>query len=518
MPPYIMKFIAAGLSLPRTISALAVFFTATSVAVGQNAPAPAPAAPFPGVMNERLRSSHPGMSTWDIGANYRLRFEKKLGAGATDAGSNWDFSRRSLDDNNNSYWLSRLMPRVAYSGKDASFLVEGRASSSLGDERFNATAPGDGLPENDSGLDVHQAFVVIGSPKQSPLSLKLGRQELVYGEQRLVGHSRWGNIGRTFDAAKVRWQHPDFGVDVFTGGYVYNDSNNLNRSNPQDRFSGVYFDFPKVLKREIAEAYVFARNTARGIATDNWTGVAPPVRFPGAQDLYTAGVRIKAKPGAYAPFDYGAELMYQFGERAAVFPGTAVPLALAAPRLDHEASAAVLQGSYSWPGSPVQSRLMIIYSYGSGDRNASDTRSGTFQNLFPTNHSVYGYMDLSSLQNLHDVRISYAFKPTRTSTLAIEGHSQFLRRRTDFWYNGAGVPRNFATATAGSGGGFRVNPSYSNHLGNEVDVVATWALRRYAQLEAAACRYFRGDYIKQSLATVGSKDASYFTVQLTLNL
>ena len=42
-----------------------------------------------------------------------------------------------------------------------------------------------------------------------------------------------------------------------------------------------------------------------------------------------------------------------------------------------------------------------------------------------------------------------------------------------------------------------------------LDLVAAWTFRPYAQIEAAACRYFRGDYVKQSLAAVGSKDASY---------
>ena len=93
-----------------------------------------------------------------------------------------------------------------------------------------------------------------------------------------------------------------------------------------------------------------------------------------------------------------------------------------------------------------------------------------------------------------------------------------LRGTSDFWYNVAGVPRNFAGAAVGSGGGYRVNPAYSKHVGNELDLVAAWTFKPYAQIEAAACRYFRGDYIKQSLSTVGSKDANYFYVQLTLNL
>src|SRR4051812_8323919 len=85
---------------------------------------PPPARPFPGFANEKLRTENVYMSAWDIGASYRLRFEDKVGAGTTDAGSNWDFSKRVVDDNNNSYLLSRFMPRVAYTGKRVAFMVE----------------------------------------------------------------------------------------------------------------------------------------------------------------------------------------------------------------------------------------------------------------------------------------------------------------------------------------------------------------------------------------------------------
>jgi hypothetical protein len=500
----------------RALCALLALSCAASLRA-QYAPPP-PAKPFPGFANEKLRADNVYMSAWDIGASYRLRFEDKLGAGATDAGSNWDFSKRAIDDNNNSYLISRLMPRVAYTGKRVAFMVEARSSYSFDDERYNATAPGKGLTDRDAGVDLHQAYLLIGNHKEFPLSLKIGRQELVYGDQRLVGHFRWGNNARTFDAAKLRWQNSIFGVDLFTGGVVYTDSNNFNKSNSQDHFSGAYFNFPTLLKNEITEAYFFARNVERGIATDDWSGVAAPFRFPGAQDIYTAGIRVKSKPNAYDPFDYGFETMYQFGNRTAVFPATTVAAALAAPRLDHHAFSTVLQAGYTWTANSMQPRLALIYSYGSGDKNATDSKSGTFQNLFPTNHLFYGYMDLNSLQNIHDVRLAYTIKPTTTSTIALEGHNHRLAQTADFWYNVAGAPRNVTTAAVGSGGSYRINPSYSHNLGNELDLVAAWTFKPYAQIEAAACRYFRGSYIKQSLAAVGSKDASYFYVQLTLNL
>lgn len=484
---------------------------------GQYAPPP-PAKPFPGFVNEKLRADNPYLNAWDIAVNYRARYENKDGAGFTDAGSNWDFSRRPVDDNENSYLISRVMPRVAYTGKRLAFTLEGRSSYSFGDERFNATAPGQGLTDRDAGLDAHQAFVLLGNHKEFPLSLKIGRQELVYGDQRIVGHFRWGNNARTFDAAKVRWQNALFGVDLFTGGVVYTDSRNFNRANSQDHFSGAYFNFPTLLKNAVSEAYLLARNVERGIATDDWSGVAAPFRFPGAQDVYTAGVRVKSKPGAYGPYDYGVELMYQFGNRTAVFPATAPAAALAAPRLDHRAAAAVLQGGYTWSSHAWQPRLTLIYSYGSGDKNSADAKSGTFQNLFPTNHLFYGYMDLNSLQNMHDIRVAYTLKPRATVALALEGHSHFLQRTTDFWYNVAGVPRNFTGAAVGSGGGYRINPDYSRHVGNEIDFVGAWTFRPYAQVELGASKYFRGDYIKESLAAVGSKNANYFYLQLTLNL
>lgn len=500
----------------RVLAFLTASAAVSAPALAQYVPPP-PARPFPGFINEKLRAENMYLSAWDIGVNYRARYEVKNEAGFTDAGSNWDFSERPQDDNNNRYLLSRVMPRVAYTGKRIAFTVEGRSSYSIGDERYNPTAPGHGLTENDAGLDVHQAFVFLGNHKEFPVSLKLGRQELVYGDQRLVGHFRWNNNARTFDAAKLRWQNAVFGVDVFTGGVVYNDSNRVNKSNGQDHFSGAYFNFPALLKNEVTEAYLFARNVERGIATDNWSGVPPPFRFPGAQDIYTAGVRIKSKPGAYGPYDYGVELMYQFGNRTAVFAATPPAAALAAPRLDHRALAAVLQAGYTWTESPYQPRLAFIYSYGSGDKDAADGKSGTFQNLFPTNHLFYGYMDLSSLQNLHDFRVAYTIKPTMTTIVALEAHSHFLATTKDFWYNVAGVPRNF-TAPVGSGAGYRINPGYSRHIGEEIDLVAAWTFRPYAQVEAGACHYFRGSYIKQSLRTVGSTDANYFYLQLTMNL
>ncbi|MEO5961502.1 MAG: alginate export family protein, partial [Opitutaceae bacterium] len=336
-------------------------------------------------------------------------------------------------------------------------------------------------------------------------------QELVYGDQRLVGHFRWNNNARTFDALKVRWQNPLFGVDVFTGGLVYNDHHNLNRSHiGSDTFSGAYFNWPALATKAVVETYVLARNVSAKIADKDFSGVAAPFRLPAKQDLYTAGLRVRSKPGAYGPWDYGFELMHQFGNRATTAPAATPAAVRAAARLDQNAYSAILQGGYTWTEHAWQPRLAALYSYASGDKNGTDAKSQTFQNLFATTHLHYGYMDFSSLQNLHDFRLTYAFKPATNIAFALEGHVQALATSADFWYNVGGVFRN--------AGGYATRGS-SNGLGKELDFIASWNPIPSTQVELGVSRYFRGKYIKESLSdNGGSKDAKYVYLQFTLNL
>src|SRR5579884_3701624 len=55
---------------------------------------------------------------------------------------------------------------------------------------------------NEKNLDLHQGFLVIRNIA-GPLTLTLGRQELVFGDQRLVGNFDWSNVGRSFDALRL---------------------------------------------------------------------------------------------------------------------------------------------------------------------------------------------------------------------------------------------------------------------------------------------------------------------------
>jgi hypothetical protein len=528
------------------IATLATTWVAAT-ASAQFYPLPPPA--YAGLINTTLRASDPYMSAWDIGVNVRGRMEDKDNAGFTSAGQNRDFSggrpgagNGDRFDNNNTYFLTRIMPRLGYTDKWYQLFVQGRSSSSFDDERGNNgstfTPPGatpgiragNGELENNNGMDLYQAYVFVGNHKEFPVSVKIGRQELVYGEQRQVGSFLWNNNARSFDAAKVRYQSKWFGADVFTGGVVYNDSNNFDKSHlDTDHFSGIYVNFtniPGVTDKQLVETYLYNHNVDRDSTREDWDGVAAPFRQPFVQDLYTAGLRVKSKPGAYGHWDYSAELMYQFGTinnrngaGNAIVPVNTPAAIAGAKELEQQAYAAILQAGYTWTDSPYQPRLALIYSYGSGDKNAADGKSGTFQNQYATTHMFYGYMDLNSLQNLSDIRLAYTIKPTTTTTLALEGHLQYLDSTSDYWYNVGGVART-GGAALNNHNGYNRNSTYSNQLGQEVDFIASWSPLPYLNLEAGVAHYFRGDYVKEtwSSAPGGSKDANYAYIQATLNL
>lgn len=478
---------------------------------------PPPPKPFAGFLNEYLRKDDPYMAAWDIGGSFRVRYEMKENGGSVfgipangtvaAAPSGADF-RENLGkgmDNDNSYFLTKLRLRVGYTHEWFNVLVEGRNSTSTGDDR-------NPNPESDGPIDLHQAYVFVGNHKEFPLSLKAGRQELIYGEERLIGAFAWNNIGRVFDAGKVRWQNQFFAADFFSGRVVIPDDNNFNMSNEYDWFSGVYAS-SKLIPKQTTELYFLSRNTSADSPTLAGKGSPTLLNGPSARDIYTLGLRMKSNPGAFGNWDYGLELMGQLGH----FND---PLIAVASRrsLEHEAWAAVLQGGYTWTELSMTPRLGLEYCFGSGDSDPLDDKHQTFENLFPTNHKFYGYMDFISLQNIHDIRLSYTMKPLPQLSVAAEAHAFWLADTSDSFYNVAGARRGTLTSNKGNGKGYGINPTYGSYVGSEIDLIAGYAITKFATLEAGYCHFFVGDYIKDSLAApgVGSTDADYVYLQATL--
>jgi hypothetical protein len=191
------------------------------------------------------------------------------------------------------------------------------------------------------------------------------------------------------------------------------------------------------------------------------------------------------------------------------------PAKATAKSLEHQAFAIVALGGYTWTKAAWTPRVGLEYDFASGDSNPNDNKHETFENLFPTNHKFYGYMDFLSLQNIHDVRLMTSIKPLPRLTILGEAHAFMLADTHDNFYTVAGARRGGITATPGNGYG--INPGYSSFVGSELDLVATYAFSPQGTIEAGYGHFFRGDYIKQSLAAVGSADANWVYIQTKFN-
>jgi hypothetical protein len=230
----------------------------------------------------------------------------------------------------------------------------------------------------------------------------------------------------------------------------------------------------------------------------------------GDTNFFTFGLRIKSKPGAFAPmadagyskdgktmaplappkpvgFDYEAELAFQTGNVRG---------------LDLTAFAAHAGAGYTFDVGWLP-RLGFAYNYGSGDSDSKDHDIETFQNLFPTNHKFYGQMDVFSWQNMHDLELSVKAQPVKAVTVKAEYHAFWLATTDDAWYRANGV------TTVRS-----ITPSADNYAGSETDLTVTWNVNKHFQVEGGYSHFFAGSYHDDTGAD-DDADFGYLQAKLT---
>jgi hypothetical protein len=310
----------------------------------------------------------------------------------------------------------------------------------------------------------------------------------------------------------VRWQNSWFGMDAFTGRIVVPVDNEFNTSSDYEIFSGAYFNTKKIPKNN-TEFYLLARNVSPDAASLKAPAVTPVPFNTSARDVYTVGTRLRSATNELGNFDYTVEAAGQFGSWKR--PATGVR---PNERDTQQAFAVAANAGYTFNDTFGKPRVALEYAFASGDSNPNDDTHETFDNLYPTNHKFYGYMDLVSWQNIHDARAIFQLKPHPRVSTSLEGHAFWLADTHDRFYNVGGLGRAGAGASGlpGSGTGYGINPGYDSFIGYEVDFIAGFALTKYATLESGYGHFFRGGYIEDTFSKSGSNDADWFYAQLLL--
>src|SRR5438128_7257494 len=56
------------------------------------------------------------------------------------------------------------------------------------------------VPPYQDSMDLRQGFVEFGDIEKRSVGIRAGRQELAFGDERLLGNANWLNTARSFDA------------------------------------------------------------------------------------------------------------------------------------------------------------------------------------------------------------------------------------------------------------------------------------------------------------------------------
>ena len=403
-----------------------------------------------------------GHLTIKTGGEFRYRLELR---------DDFHFNNGAFEDD--VVHLSRTRVHVDVSAQRyARLFVQGQDAESFAGSSLNRT---NGFIDR---LDLRQLFVELMSPWAGiPAKLKVGRQELSYGDQRFVGAFDWSNVARVFDALKMSWTPTSrMQVDGWFSQVVLVDRVGPDSADHGENFYGLYSSF-KPIRNHVLDAFFFLRhdrdNELRGEV----------ISHRGQLKECTLGNRFK---GNHNNIDYGIEWAWQFGSRA------------------HEEIRAWAwhnELGYTFAAVPWSPRIGLEYNHGSGDNNSSDGRVGNFDNLFPTNHPYYGYMDFAGLRNLDHAELNLTVKPVKPLTLIAKHHWLFLDTNKSAWFNaGQGVIR-------------AAGVSASEILGQEVDLLVKWQISQHVDTLMGYSHFHAGAFVRD---TGASDDANFFYWQTTV--
>ena len=407
----------------------------------------------------------------DVGGEYRLRYHHEQNLrGSNLSGLDDDFllhRTRLYADVHYSDWF-----RFYGEAIDAVSNYEDFTPRTIEENRFDA-------------LNLF-ADVLLSAEGGADLWARAGRQELLYGEQRLVSPLDWSNTRRTFDGAKLFWMNDDWKLDGFWtrpvpfSQHVNSDSNFDNWDESQE-FMGLYATYQATADRTL-DLYYLRLAEYEGPNT-----TVSGVNFFPDFDANTFGGRWAAK---YCRWLMEMEGGYQFGE----FDGR-----------DQSAGFYTFGIGRELATGGWKPKLWLYYDWASGDSDPTDDEHGTFNQLFPLGHKYMGYADLVARQNIHDYNLLLTASPSKKLNLLLWYHIFELDEARDALYNAAGSPIRFdATGTAGT------------EVGQELDLTAQIIVSPRADLLLGYSHFWAGDFVDNTTTPGVDTDVDFYYTQLSI--
>ncbi|MEO8268854.1 MAG: alginate export family protein, partial [Aureliella sp.] len=412
----------------------------------------------PYFLGDRLKGMADGKL--DVGGEFRSRYHHEANMR--------NFGLTGLDDD---FWLTRLRLFTNYRvTENIRFYGEYLYADSGGETYTPRT-----IEENrGEAQNLFFDFKLYDGGTNS-VTARLGRQELLFGAQRLVSPLDWANTRRTFDGYRLDYASKELDCALFytnpvnrvaaTGGTNEWDSSNNDRS-----FYGTWLT-RKDLDIGIVDAYYLGYDDQ--VANFNYQTLGSRVVGGGDFLLY------ELQGGA------------QFGENS---NGSSHNACFLTGGLGRKLDLSL--GNTSWKPT-----IWGWYDYASGGTSAYVNRGDNgFDPLFPLGHKYNGFMDLFGRRNLNDVNMQFITPIGSKVSVLLWYHYFFLNQATTP-YGVNMVPFN-PTNLAGS-----------RDLGNEVDLLATINMDARNSVLVGYSFFAAGKYYDTTPGVPTNSNADFFYAQ-----
>lgn len=346
--------------------------------------------------------------------------------------------------------------------------------------------------EENSIFDLHQGYFDLKYLFALPLTVRVGRQEIVWGDHRVLGNFVWSNVGRVFDGGRIMWDtdqiHAEIiGAKVDEDGFTTADDSD----NSDENMYAAQLTFKQLVPGALLELMYISRNDEDNAGN---IAVAHGYSVPGGDSLevHDFGFRVDGKIPDFEAIDYTLEAHGQFGDFG---------------DQTHKAYAVAMRGGYTFNDLDWKPRFGFEYDHASGDDDPTDNDHDTFDNLYPTNHwqGNYGFADLVSWQNMHDIRFNVKVAPTPKLTVQVDYHWLMLDEAEDGWYLANGL-----LATPRPGAGYDDD---DDDLAQEVDLTVSYQLYKNVGILAGYSWFGAEDWVDNN---VGDIDTNWVYLQTTV--
>jgi len=332
---------------------------------------------------------------------------------------------------------------------------------------FEEGMPG---PVDEDRLAFHQLFMDFArrTSAETELTLRLGRQEMLYGSQRIIGVREGPNVRRAFDAVRLLLATRNWRIDGFVARPVETDRGIFDDgSEAGAKFWGVYASRPLGQFGGKADVYVLGYERPNAIFNQG----------RGDERRHSVGFRLFGVQGGV---DFNFEALAQWGRFA---------------RGNIRAWTVASDTGYS----TGRFRLGLMANVSSGDRDPDDVDLGTFNPLFPRGN-YFGESAVIGPLNLVDVHPLIQFSVT--PSLRLEAGCTWYWRQS----LGDGVYGGALNLVRGADG------SQERFIGREWSLLADWKLNRHVSFILSYAHIVAGAFLEEKRPT---SDLDYVSLQAT---